>query len=47
MQIKYLKNDIPLPEEGEIHDEGNSQITEDNMLVAQFLRRSEHSNELL
>ena len=31
MQIKYLTNDVllPLPEEEEIHDEGNSQITED------------------
>ena len=49
MQIKYLKNYVllPLPEEGERHDEGNSQITEDKMLVAEFLRRSENSNELL
>ena len=31
MQIKYLKNDalLQLPEEGEKHEEGNSQITED------------------
>ena len=29
-QIKYLTNDVllPLPEEEEIHEEGNSQITE-------------------
>ena len=31
MQIIYLTNDVllQLPEEGERHDEGNSQITED------------------
>jgi len=31
MQIKYLRNNVPLPlqEEGERHEEGNSQITED------------------
>ena len=34
-------------EEKERHEEGNMQITEDNMLVAEFLRRSEKSNELL
>ena len=30
MQIKYLTNDVllPLPEERERHEEGNSQITE-------------------
>ena len=49
MQIKYLTNYVllPLPEEGERHEEGNSQITDDNMLVAEFLRRLENSNELL
>ena len=49
MQIKYFKNDVllPLPEEKERHEEGNIQITEDKMLVAEFLRRSEKSNELL
>ena len=49
MQIKNLKNDVvlPLPEEREIHDKGNSQITEDKMLVTEFLGRSEKSNELL
>ena len=48
MQIKYLKNDVllPLPEERERHEEGNSQITEDKILVAEFLRRYENSNEL-
>ena len=31
MQIKYLTNDVllQLPEEGERHEEGDSQITED------------------
>ena len=49
MQIKYLKNYVllPLPEEKERHEEGNSQITEDKMLVAEYLRRSENSNKLL
>ena len=37
----------PLPEERWIHEEGNSQITEDTMLVVDFLRRSQNSNELL
>ena len=31
---------MPLPEKGERHEEGNSQITEDKILVAEFLRRS-------
>ena len=49
MQIRYLKNNVllPLPEEKERHKEGNSQITEDKMLVAEYLRRSENSNKLL
>ena len=29
MQIKYLKTDVLLPLEGEIHEEGKSQMTED------------------
>ena len=31
MQIKYITNEVllQLPEEGERHEEGNSQITED------------------
>ena len=49
MQIRYLKNNVllPLPEEKERHKEGNSQIMEDKMLVAEYLRRSENSNKLL
>ena len=49
MQVKYLKNYVllSLQEEGVRHEEGNSQITEDKMLVAEFLRRSENTNELL
>ena len=44
MQIKYLNNYVllPLPEERERHEEGNSQ-----MLVVEFMWRSENSNELL
>ena len=46
MQIRYLTNDVllPLPEEAERHDEGNSQITED--IGSGMLRRLEKSNEL-
>ena len=49
MQIKYLKNDVllPLPEEEERQEEGNSQITENKKWIAEFLRRSENSNEFL
>jgi len=49
MQIKYLKNYVllSLPEKGERHEEGNSQITEDMILVAEYLRRSVNSNQLL
>ena len=49
MQIQYLQNDVllPLPEEREIHEEHNSQIKEDQMLVSEFLKRSGNSNELL
>ena len=40
MQIKYLKNDVLLPlQKKERHEEGNSQITECKMLVAEGLRR--------
>ena len=49
MQIKYLPSGVllPLPEERERHEEDNSQITENQMLVAEFLKRSGNSNELL
>ena len=49
MQIKYLKYDVlmPLPEEIKKIKEGNSQITDDKVLVAECLRISENSNELL
>ena len=49
MQQNYFKNDalLPLPEEGERHEDGNSQITEDKILIVEFLKRSENSNELL
>ena len=49
MQITYLQNDVllPLPEERERHEEDNSQITVDQTLVAEFLKRSGNSNELL
>ena len=48
MQIKYLKNDVllPLPEERERYRKAIA-ISHHKMSVAEFLRGSENSNELL
>ena len=49
MQIEYIKKlrSTVITRKWERHKEGNSQITENKILVAEFLKISENSNEVL